>query len=75
MNVLNVNDNSPRFEGAPYAVTISENVNVGTLAFIAGATDADLGLPGVVTYDIIDGNIDDVFWINPLVIIAVLYQT
>ncbi|PIK33992.1 putative cadherin-23, partial [Apostichopus japonicus] len=66
VNVLNVNDNTPRFEGAPYAVTISENVNVGTLAFIAGATDADLGLPGVVTYDIIDGNIDDVFWINPL---------
>ncbi|PIK59218.1 putative cadherin-23 [Apostichopus japonicus] len=65
INVININDNNPRFEGAPYTFTISENVTTGTLAFIAVATDADLGPPGVVTYSIVDGNTDNVFWINP----------
>lgn len=67
VNVLNINDNTPRFVGAPYSFTVSESATTGIVVFIAEATDDDLGPPGVVTYSIIDGNPNNVFWINPQV--------
>ena len=64
INVTNVNDNSPMFTMDLYTATVTEGSDVGTFIINVTATDADLGLPGEVRYDIVSGNVGDAFIIN-----------
>ncbi|XP_071879525.1 protocadherin gamma-A10-like [Anas platyrhynchos] len=50
VSVLDANDNAPVFSQAVYAVSVPEDVPVGSTLLTLTATDADEGLNGDVTY-------------------------
>ena len=45
-----VNDNSPVFDESPYRVTLAEDTPIGTEIITVRATDRDIGLNGLVSY-------------------------
>ncbi|CAL4102728.1 unnamed protein product, partial [Meganyctiphanes norvegica] len=62
INVLDINDNSPRFPEPSIHVTFSESANAGTRVILDTATDGDAGENDVTTeYKIVDGNENDNF--------------
>lgn len=54
--VLDVNDNAPVFQRKDYAVTVPEDVAVGTEVLRVLATSADIGPNAEITYHIRLGN-------------------
>ncbi|KAG7484455.1 hypothetical protein MATL_G00049540 [Megalops atlanticus] len=50
VTVLDVNDNSPRFERSSYTIDVSEDAAVGTPVLEVTATDEDEGLNGKMLY-------------------------
>ncbi|KAK7922753.1 hypothetical protein WMY93_009655 [Mugilogobius chulae] len=50
VNVLDVNDNAPRFTNGDLSVTLAENVPIGTTVIQVNATDLDEGTNGQVVY-------------------------
>uniref|UniRef100_A0A672H9K0 FAT atypical cadherin 3b n=1 Tax=Salarias fasciatus TaxID=181472 RepID=A0A672H9K0_SALFA len=54
--VLDVNDNAPVFQRRDYAVTVPEDVAVGTEVMRVLATSADIGPNAEITYTIRSGN-------------------
>ncbi|KAM7374399.1 hypothetical protein PAMP_007056 [Pampus punctatissimus] len=54
--VLDVNDNAPVFQRRDYAVTVPEDVAVGTEVLRVLATSADIGPNAEITYHIRSGN-------------------
>ncbi|XP_071362567.1 protocadherin Fat 3 [Trachinotus anak] len=54
--VLDVNDNAPVFQRRDYAVTVPEDVAVGTEVLRVLATSADIGPNAEITYTIRSGN-------------------
>ncbi|KAM3868566.1 protocadherin Fat 3 [Diretmus argenteus] len=54
--VLDVNDNAPVFQRRDYAVTVPEDVAVGTEVLRVWATSADIGPNAQITYNIRSGN-------------------
>ncbi|KAM3601137.1 uncharacterized protein V6R79_008280 [Siganus canaliculatus] len=54
--VLDVNDNAPVFQRRDYAVTVPEDVAVGTEVQRVLATSVDIGLNAEITYRIRSGN-------------------
>lgn len=54
--VLDVNDNAPVFQRRDYAVTIPEDVAVGTEVLRVMATSADIGPNAEITYNFRSGN-------------------
>uniref|UniRef100_A0A3Q3ES07 FAT atypical cadherin 3b n=1 Tax=Kryptolebias marmoratus TaxID=37003 RepID=A0A3Q3ES07_KRYMA len=54
--VLDVNDNAPVFQRRDYAVTVPEDVAVGTEVLRVLATSADIGLNAEITYNFRSGN-------------------
>ena len=56
IQVLDVNDNSPKFTHGLYARMVSENVALGTTVEVVQANDADAGRNGQVSYKIGTGN-------------------
>nr|XP_033489304.1 protocadherin gamma-A4-like isoform X26 [Epinephelus lanceolatus] len=50
ITVLDANDNVPVFSQAVYKASLPENSPLGTVVLTVGATDADEGLNGYVTY-------------------------
>jgi len=52
VRVVDVNDNSPRFEHADYDVTVAEDVAAGTTLLHVAAVDPDDGLNGQVNYEL-----------------------
>ncbi|XP_068182558.1 uncharacterized protein [Antennarius striatus] len=50
VDVLDVNDNSPRFTESPYTFYVTENNNAGMSVFAVSATDADGPENAAVTY-------------------------
>ncbi|XP_016522221.1 protocadherin gamma-A12-like [Poecilia formosa] len=57
INVLDANDNVPVFQQPIYKTSMPENTPIGTVVLTVGATDADEGINGEVTYDF--GHISD----------------
>ncbi|XP_022080540.1 uncharacterized protein LOC110973761 [Acanthaster planci] len=64
--VINVNDNSPRFQDTPYRTSINDTSPVDAWVYKVLATDDDAGPEGEVTYSIFDGNTGGVFRIDPV---------
>ncbi|XP_037604589.1 protocadherin Fat 3 [Sebastes umbrosus] len=54
--VLDVNDNAPVFQRRDYAVTVPEDVAVGTEVLRVLATSVDIGQNAEITYNIRSGN-------------------
>ena len=54
--VLDVNDNAPVFQRRDYAVTVPEDVAVGTEVLRVLATSVDIGANAEITYNIRSGN-------------------
>lgn len=54
--VLDVNDNAPVFQRRDYAVTVPEDVAVGTEVLRVLASSADIGPNAEITYKIRSGN-------------------
>ncbi|EEZ99177.2 cadherin 23 [Tribolium castaneum] len=63
INILDVNDNAPKFNQSEYNVTVIENVRLNPPQPLlqVNATDEDSGINGNIHYDIIGGNDNDVF--------------
>lgn len=64
INILDVNDNPPTFQRAPYKVQISEASPIGAQVIRLYTIDADDGLNGDVFYYVSEGNVDDRFSID-----------
>lgn len=56
VTVTDCNDNAPVFSSTEYYVQVSENSHVGTRLVQVSAHDPDLGVNGLLRYDIISGN-------------------
>lgn len=58
INILDVNDNAPKFNQSEYNVTVIENVRLNPPQPLlqVNATDEDSGINGNIHYDIIGGN-------------------
>uniref|UniRef100_A0A665W9S6 Protocadherin-16 n=1 Tax=Echeneis naucrates TaxID=173247 RepID=A0A665W9S6_ECHNA len=56
VTVTDCNDNAPVFSNKEYHAHVSENSQVGTRLVQVSAKDPDLGINGLVQYDIISGN-------------------
>lgn len=54
--VLDVNDNAPVFQRREYAITVPEDVAIGTEVLRVLATSVDIGLNAEITYRIRSGN-------------------
>jgi hypothetical protein len=66
VKILDVNDNSPAFEMAEYFMQVKQSTKVGTVLFIANATDADSGANSMLRYSFINESDSDVFSVNLL---------
>lgn len=67
IKVDNVNDNTPQFAETPYSALVNENATIGTIVLAVNAMDADQGPSGELRFEIIGGNIDQTFRIDPVV--------
>ncbi|XP_078800590.1 protocadherin-23-like isoform X2 [Oryzias latipes] len=56
VTVTDCNDNAPIFSSTEYHAQVSENSQIGTSLLQVSAQDPDLGINGLVRYDIIAGN-------------------
>ncbi|XP_073463897.1 protocadherin Fat 1 isoform X4 [Aquarana catesbeiana] len=66
ISVLDINDNPPVFEHREYGATLSEDVTVGTEVLQVYATSRDIEANAEVSYQIISGNEQGRFSINPV---------
>ena len=55
---MDLNDNPPVFLPFPRTTSVREDTTPQSMILAVGATDADDGLNGVVSYDIVLGDID-----------------
>ena len=57
ITILDINDNTPEFQGAPYLFEVEEHEPLGAVISTAiSATDPDLGVNGVVGYRKVGGS-------------------
>jgi len=68
VNVIDVNDNRPRFTKPVYEVTLTENTPPGTVVVTVDAIDGDYGQNGVIDFQFaastLESTSNDVFAIN-----------
>ena len=65
VNVVDVNDNTPRFSHDVYITSIPENNGIGAFILQVNATDADAGENGDIAYSILSSNPPNYVEINP----------
>lgn len=65
-SVLDVNDNDPEFiPDSDYDVSFTENTDI--IEFSVEATDIDIGTNSEITYEIINGSINNAFVIGKFI--------
>ena len=64
VTILDVNDETPRFNLSQYSYTIEENFPVGQVFIQLTATDLDLGINSIIMYSLMQGAHSDHFTIN-----------
>ena len=52
VDILDINDNAPRFPTITWNLNVPENVPVGSVIFEVEATDPDLGRNGIITFEL-----------------------
>ncbi|CAG0910366.1 unnamed protein product, partial [Cyprideis torosa] len=65
VDLIDANDNSPRFTQVNYATVVWEGNSKGTFVAQVSATDDDSGENAAISYHIVDGNPDNAFAIDP----------
>ncbi|XP_041078522.1 protocadherin gamma-C5-like isoform X11 [Polyodon spathula] len=60
VNILDVNDNPPRFSQPSYSVYVNENNVPGTLLCSVSASDPDLDTNSQLSYSIVDTQVQDI---------------
>ncbi|KAB7504840.1 Protein dachsous, partial [Armadillidium nasatum] len=65
VHLVDINDNAPRFTQDQYVSSVWEGNNKGTYVMQISATDDDAGQNSNVIYDIVEGNHDNAFVIDP----------
>uniref|UniRef100_A0A0N4ZEJ2 Cadherin-23 n=1 Tax=Parastrongyloides trichosuri TaxID=131310 RepID=A0A0N4ZEJ2_PARTI len=73
IQLINVNDNSPIFPVDHITLEISEYARLNSQLALPLATDADEGIFGVQKYNIIGGNVNNVFKLTQRVLQDVIY--
>ncbi|KAK0143246.1 Protocadherin Fat 4 [Merluccius polli] len=58
VNIVDVNDNPPSFGALEYVASVPENSGIGTIVFIAKATDPDSTTNAQLTYSLISGDVE-----------------
>lgn len=66
VQVIDVNDNPPVFSEVEYLVAIPENLSISSSVLQVEASDEDSGENAIVTYQILAGNQQNIFNIDPL---------
>lgn len=64
VNVMDANDNEPKFLRPAYEFTVEENLRRGAVVGIIQAKDADLDVNAAIRYSLIPSNTS--FQINPI---------
>ena len=65
ISILDVNDETPTFVNLPNFTNLSEGIFGGTEVFLVLANDSDISSNAIYFFEIISGNDDDVFRIEP----------
>ncbi|KAG8311195.1 condensed mesenchymal cell proliferation [Homalodisca vitripennis] len=65
INLIDQNDNTPKFTQQQYSAVVWEGNNKGTFVMQVSATDMDQGANARLLYHIVDGNHDNAFVIEP----------
>ena len=65
VKVKDINDQAPKFNREVYNTKIPEGSNKGTEVVVLTATDQDVSETKPLRYDIIDGNLDGAFTVDP----------
>uniref|UniRef100_T1ING2 Cadherin domain-containing protein n=1 Tax=Strigamia maritima TaxID=126957 RepID=T1ING2_STRMM len=65
IDLIDQNDNPPRFTQDRYVSSVWEGQNKGTFVMQVSASDEDSGSYGSIVYHIVDGNHDNAFVIEP----------
>lgn len=60
INVLDINDNNPKFESSTYEVNTPENLRPGTSIITIEATDQDIGENGEILYSFSPQTVEDI---------------
>lgn len=58
VNIVDVNDNPPAFGASDYVASVPENSEIGTIVFIAKATDPDSTANAQIIYSLISGDVE-----------------
>ncbi|CAL8352694.1 unnamed protein product [Lota lota] len=58
VNIVDVNDNHPAFGASEFVASVPENSEIGTIVFIAKATDPDSTTNAQITYSLISGDVE-----------------
>ncbi|RVE73479.1 hypothetical protein OJAV_G00049860 [Oryzias javanicus] len=64
VTILDVNDNPPVFEKDEFDITVPENSPVGLVVGHISATDPDEGSNAQIMYQVVEGNIPEVFMLD-----------
>lgn len=64
VTILDVNDNPPVFEKDEFDIMVSENSPIGLVVAHISATDPDEGSNAQIMYQIVEGNIPEVFQLD-----------
>ncbi|MGH0165990.1 UNVERIFIED_CONTAM: hypothetical protein FKN15_049845 [Acipenser sinensis] len=64
ITVLDINDNPPVFEKDEFDIYVEENSSVGSIVARIKATDPDEGTNAQIMYQIVEGNIPEVFQLD-----------
>ncbi|XP_067623757.1 LOW QUALITY PROTEIN: cadherin-related tumor suppressor-like [Eurosta solidaginis] len=63
--IVDVNDHTPVFDHTSYETSLRESTKMKRVFFALAASDADLGANGRISYEIIEGNVEQKFGVFP----------
>lgn len=66
INVIDVNDNQPRFSHSKSQINVTESSQINRQIFRVIATDKDSGLNAAIRYSLKSGDVGNTFTIDPI---------
>lgn len=74
IEIEDINDNRPIFNPVTYVTSISSHTQPGTEIISVVATDKDSGMYGVVTYELVPGDLSSLFTVDTSTGIYIHYR-